>query len=141
VSARAAAVQYRALMTSQPLPTILAERFEAALRFAATVHCTQTRKGSGIPYIGHLLGVCSLVIEDGGSEDEAIAALLHDAVEDQGGEPMLAQIRERFGEEVAAIVRATRSETRFSPKARLTATMAGNRVCLGVSPRKVGSAH
>ena len=102
-------------MSSQSTQTILAARFEAALHFAATVHCAQTRKGSGIPYIGHLLGVCSLVIEDGGTEDEAIAALLHDAVEDQGGEPMLAQIRERFGEEVASIVLAC-SDTTEVPK-------------------------
>ncbi len=102
-------------MSTQPLPAILAERFETALRFAATVHCAQTRKGGDIPYIGHLLGVCSLVIEDGGSEDEAIAALLHDAVEDQGGEPMLAQIRERFGDHVAEIVLAC-SDTTEIPK-------------------------
>jgi tetratricopeptide (TPR) repeat protein len=63
----------------------LGERFELALQFAAATHRTQVRKGSGIPYVGHLLGVCSLVIDDGGSKDEAIEALLHDAAEDQGG--------------------------------------------------------
>jgi (p)ppGpp synthase/HD superfamily hydrolase len=86
--------------------TILGEKFEDALMFAARTHRAQLRKGSGIPYVGHLLGVCSLVIEDGGSEDEAIAALLHDAAEDQGGEPMLAEIRARFGDGVADIVAA-----------------------------------
>ena len=70
------------------------------------MHLDQTRKGSGVPYAGHLLGVCSLVLEAGGSEDEAIAALLHDAGEDRGGEAQLARIRERFGENVAAIVDA-----------------------------------
>ena len=59
-----------------------------------------------MPYIAHLLGVAGLVLEDGGGEDEAIAALLHDAVEDQGGQPRLDDIRRRFGDRVAAIVRA-----------------------------------
>jgi (p)ppGpp synthase/HD superfamily hydrolase len=91
------------------------ERFEQALQFAAATHLTQVRKGTEIPYIGHLLGVCALVIEDGGSEDEAIAALLHDAAEDQGGQRMLDQIRERFGDTVADIVEAC-SDTFASPK-------------------------
>lgn len=91
------------------------ERFERALQFAAITHRTQVRKGSGIPYVGHLLGVCSLVIEDGGSEDEAIGALLHDAAEDQGGQVILEDIRARFGDHVAAIVKAC-SDTTESPK-------------------------
>jgi (p)ppGpp synthase/HD superfamily hydrolase len=94
---------------------VLGERFEQALQFAAATHRTQVRKGSGIPYVGHLLGVCALVIEDGGSEDEAIAALLHDAAEDQGGERMLAEIRTRFGDKVADIVAAC-SDTLQMPK-------------------------
>jgi (p)ppGpp synthase/HD superfamily hydrolase len=94
---------------------ILGERFEDALVFAAQTHRTQLRKGSGIPYVGHLLGVCSLVIEDGGSEDEAIAALLHDAAEDRGGERMLTEIRTRFGNHVADIVAAC-SDTFETPK-------------------------
>lgn len=93
----------------------LGERFEDALAFAARVHRDQRRKGTAIPYVGHLLGVCSLVIEDGGSEDEAIAALLHDAVEDQGGDAMLEQIRARYGSAVADIVRAC-SDTTQTPK-------------------------
>lgn len=101
----------------EPTPTDqrLGERFEQALQFAARTHRTQVRKGSGIPYVGHLLGVCSLVIEDGGDEDETIAALLHDAAEDQGGERMLDEIRRRFGQDVAAIV-ASCSDTMDSPK-------------------------
>jgi len=79
-------------------------RFEAALTYATHLHRDQTRKGTDIPYVGHLLGVASLVIEDGGSEDEAIAGLLHDAVEDQGGAPRLEDIRTRFGERVATLV-------------------------------------
>lgn len=79
-------------------------RFEDALIYAHQLHARQKRKGTSIPYIGHLLGVTSLVIENGGTEDEAIAALLHDAVEDQGGSQTREEIRRRFGERVAAIV-------------------------------------
>lgn len=83
----------------------LGPRFVDALSYTAELHATQRRKGdAGIPYIGHLLGVCALVIEDGGTEDEAIGALLHDAVEDQGGAAQLAAIRERYGDGVALIV-------------------------------------
>jgi (p)ppGpp synthase/HD superfamily hydrolase len=101
-------------VSASPRP-ILGDRFEEALAFAARTHRTQLRKGSGIPYVGHLLGVCSLVIEDGGSEDEAIAALLHDAAEDRGGERMLDEIRTRFGGHVADIVAAC-SDTFETPK-------------------------
>jgi len=86
-----------------PLP-LLSARFEDALVYAARLHARQARKGTSVPYVAHLLGVAALVLEDGGDEDEAIAALLHDAVEDQGGAPTLAAIRGRFGERVAAIV-------------------------------------
>ncbi len=82
----------------------LGERFVDALGYAAHAHADQVRKGGDVPYVGHLLGVCSLVVEDGGGEDEAIAALLHDAVEDQGGVERLEDIRRRFGERVAGIV-------------------------------------
>jgi len=83
----------------------LTERFSNALVFTAELHHRQTRKGpEEIPYISHLLGVASLVIEAGGDEDMAIAALLHDAVEDQGGYETLDKIREKFGERVAHIV-------------------------------------
>lgn len=84
--------------------TSLGPRFEEALQYTAQLHAAQWRKGSGIPYITHLLAVTALVLEDGGGEDEAIAALLHDAVEDQGGSETLREIRERFGEKVAEIV-------------------------------------
>ena len=84
----------------------LTDRYTEALSYAAQVHATQTRKGpAGIPYLSHLLGVSSLVMEAGGFEDEAIAALLHDAAEDQGGEARLADIEQRFGAVVAGIVR------------------------------------
>ena len=82
----------------------LSPRFDEALVYAARLHKNQKRKGSGIPYISHLLGVAALVLEDGGDEDEAIAALLHDAVEDQGGIKTLQEIRIRFGLHVANIV-------------------------------------
>ncbi len=83
---------------------LLTERFEDALRFAAHLHARQKRKGTSVPYVAHLLSVTSLVLENGGDEDQAIAALLHDAVEDQGGKPTLQEIRRRFGERVARIV-------------------------------------
>lgn len=83
---------------------VLTNRFVEALGYAAELHLNQRRKGKGQPYVGHLLGVAAIVIQQGGGEDEAIAALLHDAVEDQGGLPRLSEIREKFGERVARIV-------------------------------------
>jgi (p)ppGpp synthase/HD superfamily hydrolase len=82
----------------------LGRRFEQALLFATRKHAGQIRKGSDTPYISHLLGVASLVLEAGGDEDLAIAALLHDVVEDCGGVPMLKEVRKRFGKRVAHIV-------------------------------------
>lgn len=79
-------------------------RLVRAFELAQRLHGEQARKGSEIPYLGHLLGVTSIVIDDGGSENEIIAALLHDGPEDAGGEETLALIREEFGDEVAAIV-------------------------------------
>jgi (p)ppGpp synthase/HD superfamily hydrolase len=90
-------------------------RLDDAFALARELHAGQRRKGTEIPYLGHLMAVAALVIEDGGDEDEAIAALLHDAVEDQGGPPTLALIRERFGPRVAAIVAAC-SDTDETPK-------------------------
>src|SRR5947209_5792410 len=86
--------------------TALTDRFDRALLYATHVHRGQTRKGANTPYVAHLLAVAAAVLEYGGSEDMAIAGLLHDAVEDQGGEPRLADIRHRFGERVADIVRS-----------------------------------
>lgn len=83
---------------------ILTDRFVKALQYAAELHQYQRRKGKGQPYVGHLLGVAAIVIQHGGGEDQVIAALLHDAVEDQGGLPRLDEIREKFGSEVARIV-------------------------------------
>ena len=82
----------------------LTSRFETALGFAFQLHKNQYRKGSHIPYFAHLLAVTAIVIENGGSENQAIAALLHDAVEDQGGYETLQKIEEQFGSEVAEIV-------------------------------------
>jgi (p)ppGpp synthase/HD superfamily hydrolase len=93
---------------TQPQKTLKAERlgprFLRAFLFAAEKHAGQTRKASTIPYIAHLLGVASLVLEAGGDEDLAIAALLHDVVEDCGGAPMLKEIRRCFGSRVAKVV-------------------------------------
>ncbi len=86
--------------------TTLTERFDRALLYAMHVHGGQLRKGTSIRYVAHLLAVAATVLEYGGSEDMAIAALLHDAVEDQGGAPRLNDIRNRFGDRVADIVRS-----------------------------------
>jgi (p)ppGpp synthase/HD superfamily hydrolase len=83
---------------------ILSDRYKDALTFAFDLHQQQTRQGSGVPYVAHLIGVSSLALEYGADEDEAIAALLHDAVEDQGGRETLVRIVSRFGDRVAAIV-------------------------------------
>ena len=85
-------------------PGKLGPRFLRAFLFAAEKHAGQTRKASTIPYIAHLMGVASLVLEAGGDEDLAIAALLHDVVEDCGGAPMLREVRRRFGKRVAKVV-------------------------------------
>ena|SRR5271166_18344 len=82
----------------------LSELFDRALVYAAELHRDQVRKGSGIPYIAHLLSVSSRVIVAGGTEIQAIAGLLHDAAEDQGGKPTLDDIQLRFGAPVAQIV-------------------------------------
>jgi (p)ppGpp synthase/HD superfamily hydrolase len=82
----------------------LGPRFLRAFEFAAKKHAGQTRKASTIPYIAHLIGVASLLLEAGGDEDLAIAALLHDVVEDCGGAPMLKEVRRRFGSRVAKVV-------------------------------------
>ncbi len=86
------------------MQNILSARFEDALVYATQLHQDQFRKGTHIPYISHLLAVASLVIEAGGDEDEAIAALLHDGPEDQGGLETLNEIHTRFGAKVKMIV-------------------------------------
>ena len=84
--------------------TLLGPRFSEAVAYALAIHSSQQRAGTSQPYASHLLRVAGLVLEDGGTEPEAIAALLHDAPEDQGGAPRLWDIRRRFGSEVASIV-------------------------------------
>jgi GTP pyrophosphokinase len=98
--------------TDQPA---LSERFDRALLLATEHHRRQLRKGTTVPYVSHLLGVSSLVLEMGGDETEAIGALLHDAVEDGGGPPMLERIRTEFGADVARIVHAN-SDSDSEPK-------------------------
>jgi (p)ppGpp synthase/HD superfamily hydrolase len=83
---------------------ILSSRFDEAWIYAHKLHARQFRKGTQVPYVSHLMAVSALVLEDGGDEDQAISALLHDAVEDQGGLKTLEEIRERFGDRVAEIV-------------------------------------
>lgn len=93
----------------------LSHRFSEALAYTAVLHAEQKRKSSGEPYLAHLLAVAAIVMEHGGTEDEAIAALLHDAAEDQGGEATLAEIGRRFGPSIATIVEGC-SDTMESPK-------------------------
>ena len=99
----------------------LSSRFTDALTYAAELHNQQTRKGTSTPYVSHLIGVASLVLEHGGEEDEAIAGLLHDSIEDQaehngGAEAMRADITRRFGAEVLAIVEGcTDADTQPKP--------------------------
>jgi (p)ppGpp synthase/HD superfamily hydrolase len=89
--------------------------FDRALLYASRLHKGQVRKGTDTPYITHLLAVASIVGENGGTEDEVVAALLHDAPEDQGGEATLRDIRTRFGDEVATIVEGC-TDTYEDPK-------------------------
>ena len=93
----------------------LTDRFEKALVFTHRLHQNQLRKGTGTPYIAHLLSVAALVLEHGGDEDTAIAALLDDAAEDQGGIETLQKIEDTFGPHVAEIVSGC-SDTFTSPK-------------------------
>ena len=94
---------------------MLSARFTDGLIFATQLHGNQTRKGSGVPYIAHLLGVASIALEHGANEDEAIAALLHDAIEDQGGAPTREEICRRFDDTVTAIVDGC-TDTDITPK-------------------------
>jgi (p)ppGpp synthase/HD superfamily hydrolase len=98
--------------TDRPL---LGDNFDRALLLATAHHRRQLRKGTAIPYVSHLLSVSALVLEMGGSETEAIGALLHDAVEDGGGPPMLERIRAEFGDDAARIV-AANSDSDAEPK-------------------------
>jgi (p)ppGpp synthase/HD superfamily hydrolase len=91
------------------------DRFDQALSYASLLHRGQRRKGAEIPYVAHLLAVTSLVLEHGGDEDEAIAALLHDSIEDIGGEGLRREIRELFGERVLGIVEGC-TDTDRQPK-------------------------
>lgn len=110
---------YVGWVTATPAPPAddgpLGHRFDRAVGLARQLHGTQRRKGTEIPYVAHLLAVASLVLEDGGDEDEAIAAILHDAVEDQGGKTTLRHIDRQFGPKVARIVEAC-SDTDINPK-------------------------
>jgi GTP pyrophosphokinase len=91
-------------MANTAIAPLLSPRFMEALQYATELHNQQLRKGTPIPYVAHLLGVCSLALEYGADEDEAIAVLLHDAIEDQGGDATRQEIRQRFGDRVTEIV-------------------------------------
>lgn len=98
-------------MSNEHPHVILTHRYAQAVEYASIIHATDVRKGTNISYLSHLLAVSSLVIEAGGDEDQAIAALLHDAVEDAGGLPRAADIRVRFGDRVIEIVLACSDST------------------------------
>jgi len=115
---------------------VLTERFHEALGYASRLHARQLRKSSGVPYVAHLLGTAALVLDYGGDEDEAIAALLHDAVEDQGGAPTLAEIRRRYGDRVASIVEAC-SDTDQIPKPPWRERKEHHLAALGKAPPSV----
>ena len=93
----------------------LTDRFDDALAYASRIHRQQVRKVSEVPYVSHLLGVCSIALENGADEDQAIAALLHDAVEDQGGMARHADIEARYGARVARLV-LQNSDSHSEPK-------------------------
>ena len=99
--------------------SFLTGRFDLAFQLASGLHHSQCRKGTEIPYISHLMSVAALVLEAGGDEDQAIAALLHDAMEDQGGPPTLETIRRLFGDRVAEIVKECSDSESEDPENKL----------------------
>ncbi len=101
--------------SAKPRPTKLGPKLQRAFRYAAKWHAGQARKATTVPYLSHLMAVASLVLEAGGDEEMAIAALLHDVVEDCGGMPRLREIRKQFGSRVANIVEGC-TDTFVEPK-------------------------
>jgi len=106
-------------MKPTTVPIVLTWRFDTALQFASGLHHDQARKGGHIPYIAHLMSVCALVLEAGGDEDQAIAALLHDAAEDRGGRSTLDTIRQMFGDRVADAVESCSDSMATNPDKKL----------------------
>ena len=122
-------------------PTILTDRFDRALLYATHVHGEQVRKGTSTPYVAHLLAVSATVLEYGGGEDLAIAGLLHDSVEDQGGRACLEDVRNRFGNRVASVVAACSDSVADTAKSVLTLGCRLFRICrIGVSLTKLSQA-
>ena len=118
---------------------VLTSRFAEALAYSFALHASQRRKGSDVPYVSHLLGVAAIVLEHGASEDEAIAALLHDAIEDQGGAPLRQEICDRFGPMVAEIVDGcTDADTTPKPPWRAQGSVPGA-VCPANARRSIWS--
>jgi len=101
-----------ALTAKHPTDLVLSDRFDAALAFAVELHRQQGRKGSRTPYVAHLLTVAGYVLEDGGTEQQAIAALLHDALEDQHHDELPIEIEAEFGPKVLAIVEGCSQDNR-----------------------------
>lgn len=106
-------------MTDQTRPSVvLTKRYAEAVAFASKLHAEQARKTTTIPYVSHLLGASSLVLEAGGDEEKAIAALLHDGPEDQGGRKTLKKIHKKFGRRVAHIVEGCSDSLTKDPEAK-----------------------
>jgi GTP pyrophosphokinase len=93
-----------AVPADSPTATVLTERYTAAVDYARNIHAGDTRKSTTVPYLAHVLAVSALALEAGGSENQAIAGLLHDTAEDHGGQQTLDEIRRQFGAEVADLV-------------------------------------
>jgi len=103
----------------ETLKPFLTRRFDLAFHLASGLHHAQRRKGTEVPYIAHLMSVAALVLEAGGDEDQTVAALLHDAMEDQGGPPTLKTIRQLFGDRVADTVRECSDSESEDPEKKL----------------------
>ena len=102
-------------MSNKSNDAMLTSRFALALSFANAIHNKQVRNVTGVPYVSHLMSVSASVLEYGGGETEAVAALLHDSAEDCGGKPMLEMVRAMFGDDVATIVESC-TDTFSDPK-------------------------
>ena len=96
---------------SETIEPLLSIRFHSALSLASELHAHQPRKGGSIPYVSHLLSVCSIILRAGGNEDQAITGLLHDALEDQGKKISRVDIADRFGEKISQMVLDCTDET------------------------------
>ena len=111
------------------MPPPLGPPIAAALEFAARLHAGQFRKGTTIPYVAHVLAVAALALEAGADEEVAMAALLHDTAEDCGGQPVIEEIRARFGPRVVRIQTLSSSTNRSRPSTSSTPICSARKAC------------